>query len=541
MILPSTIRGKLLLALILSIFGLVLITISALFAEHSTLMEDRKVKTRHLVESATGVLNHFHAQQAAGRMTEEEAKAAALAVLKDLRYEKDEYFWVNDMAPRMVMHPIKPELDNQDLSNFKDPHGTLLFVEFVNAVRKDGAGFVPYEWPKPGFTKPVPKISYVSGFQPWGWVLGSGIYIDDVQRIFRERALILTGIALAALALIGGLLYFLIRNITGSIDAINQAMSSIERSKDLSCRVAVHGKSELTQMTQVFNRMVGSFQEIIRQAIDNSHEVMELASRLSGAAHKVAVGSAEQNDASTTMATALEETKASITQVAGNSADAREIAESAGSLSAEGERIVRNAADEMTKIAGAVQDSAEKIQALGDMSDQISSIINVIKEIADQTNLLALNAAIEAARAGEQGRGFAVVADEVRKLAERTTQSTLEIGRMIDSIQSSTVEAVRSMSEGSARVEEGVTLAQDAGTSMAQIREGANQVIHAVSDIAHALMEQETATQLVVENVERIVLMADRNSAETAEIAGSAERMELLARTQQQALSQFKA
>jgi methyl-accepting chemotaxis protein len=164
-----------------------------------SLLEDRQLKTRHVVETAQGILALYEQQARDGRLTEAEAKRAALDVVRSLRYEQSDYFWINDMEPRMVMHPIKPQLDGKDLSGLEDPTGKRLFVEFVSTVRKDGAGFVSYLWPKPGFEKPQPKVSYVKGFAPWGWVIGSGIYVDDVDQVFWEKAthfaLMLTGVA----------------------------------------------------------------------------------------------------------------------------------------------------------------------------------------------------------------------------------------------------------------------------------------------------------------------------------------------------------
>ncbi|RTL48900.1 MAG: HAMP domain-containing protein [Rhodocyclaceae bacterium] len=540
MLIPSTIRGKLVLVMLLAIAGLFLVTVSSLLSEKASLKQDRMVKTRHLVESAVSLVAHFQDKQQKGEMSEADAKAAALAALKALRYDKTEYFWVNDMTPNVVMHPIKPELDGKDASGIKDPTGKALFVAFVDVVKKDGAGFVEYMWPKPGFDEPMPKISYVQGFTPWGWIIGSGIYIDDINRIFRETATKLVSVALAVSALLGGIIFLLVRSISGRIDEIKTAIQTTEETRDLSRRIVVMGKDEISTIGASFNHLVGSFQEVIRRVIADSHQVMALSSNLSRSAGHVAAGSMEQSQASAAMAAALEETRSSIGQVAGNSSDAHKIAETAGELSLQGEKIVDGAATEMTRIAAAVQESAQRIELLDQMSDQISSIVNSIKEIADQTNLLALNAAIEAARAGEQGRGFAVVADEVRKLAERTANSTEEITRMIHSIHGSTQEAVQAMNEGSSRVAGGVALARDAGRSMADIRDGASQVIAAVSDIANALQEQSLATQSVVENVERIVAMADRNSSETGEIAGSAEQLESLAKALQDTVDSFK-
>ena len=560
-----TIRSKLIAVMLTAVAGMAVVSALSLFAERETLLEDRKVKTRHLVESAQGVLAHFAERQKKAELNEDEAKAAALAVLKTLRYEGKEYFWINDLGkpvPKMVMHPTMPALDGKVLDDPKfnkaaskqaglgGPKETLdnknLFVAFNEVVDKAGDGFVTYMWPKAvsggGVTTELyPKLSYVKKFDAWNWVIGSGIYIDDVDEIFRHRALTMIGIDLLIAAAIGGFLFFLVRGISLPIRQIRDAITSIQETRDLSRRVTIEGDNEISEVALAFNKMLASFQELIRGVIASSHQVMELTSRLSRSATQVAGASGEQSNASASMAASLEQTQASIQQVASNSGDAQRIAEEAGHLSQKGESIVDSAANEMTLIAESVQDSASIIEELGKHSESISAIANVIKEIADQTNLLALNAAIEAARAGEQGRGFAVVADEVRKLAERTTLSTQEITTMIERIQSGTVSAVRSMQEGSSRVHGGVTLAREAGVSMTHIREGATRVISAIDEITSALNEQNSATQHIVENVGHIVAMAERNSTETGEIAHTAETLEHLAKQLQEAVNTFHA
>ncbi len=536
----NSIKSKLLLVMVLSAIGLLSVIATALFTENRTLRQDRMDKTRHLVEAATSVVAYFHEKQTRGEMSEADAQKAAIAALSVMRYDKSEYFWINDMHPTVIMHPIKPELNGKDVSEVKDPEGKFLFVEFVKTVKANGSGFVDYLWPKPGFSNPVPKISYVQGFEPWGWVIGSGIYIDDVNRIFRETALNLVMLSLLITAAIGVILYFLIRGITLHIVRIKSAIQDIDQTRDLSRRIQVDGNDELSDIGHSFNSLVGNFQQLIQRVIDNSRQVKDLSVRISESSERVVSSSHQQSESSSSMAAALEETSTSIDQVASSSSMAQEIAVSAGAISDQGERIVSGAAAEMTSIASSVQESASHIKALGEMSDQISSIVNVIKEIADQTNLLALNAAIEAARAGETGRGFAVVADEVRKLAERTAQSTVEITNMIDNIHKGTLKAVNSMDEGSSRVQQGVTLARDAGKSMQEIHVGSGKVIVAVSDIASALREQSKATQLIVQNVERIVAMAEQNSIEANDIALNIKNLDRLAETLEGNVAAFK-
>ena len=535
-----TIRSRLIFILFLSLVGLLIIAATALYAEYDNLLEDRKVKTRHVVEVASSVVKHFHSRQTAGAMTESEAQSAALSALKAMRYEKDDYFWVNNMHPTMVMHPTKPELDGKDLSSFKDPDGVHLFVEFANTVRASGAGFVAYAWPKPGAATPQPKISYVQGFTPWGWVIGSGIYIDDVKQIFLNTALMLGLILTACLLIIGTLTVMVVRSISGQITAIKDAVQGIRQSRDLTLRVPASSRDEMGQIASAFNDLVSVFQSTIQHVLASSSEVKQLSTSLSLSAGNVAEASARQSEASISMASAVEQAQANIEHVSSNARAAHDKAADAGTASETGKQIVENAADEMVAIASAVGESAKHIVQLGQMSDQISTIVTSIKEIADQTNLLALNAAIEAARAGEQGRGFAVVADEVRKLAERTANSTVQISNMIGSLHTGTQQAVDSMSQGNARVTEGVELARKAGESIGQIRHGADEVISAVRDIAYALEEQTQAAQLIVDNVEAIAGHAQSNSEATKDIAQSANQLEKLARALETEVSGFR-
>jgi diguanylate cyclase (GGDEF)-like protein/PAS domain S-box-containing protein len=248
-------RSRLFMIVAVALGAMVLIATLALMDERSRLMEDRAVKTRHLVESAHGVLVHFHALQQRGELTEGEAKRAALDTIRTMRYDGSEYFWINDLEPRMVMHPVMPELDGKDLSDFTDPNGKRLFVEFVDTVRKSGAGFVDYLWPEPGLTRPVPKISYVKGFPPWGWVIGSGIYIDDVNRIFWDAMRWQVGIIAVAILLLGGLMVLVARRVEREI---NGYAAKLARSNAELCQAATvfENTKEGVMIADAANRVV---------------------------------------------------------------------------------------------------------------------------------------------------------------------------------------------------------------------------------------------------------------------------------------------
>ena len=332
-----------------------------------------------------------------------------------------------------------------------------------------------------------------------------------------------------------------IRRITRSLNELESAMYQIQTSNDLSGRVFVTAKDEIGRIGHSFNQMIRSFQEIIQQVVSNSHSVMQAAGKLSEASHRVAARSQSQSDAAASMAATMEQMTMSIDQVAEHADEAHNSSLQNGELSSRGSEVILRVVDDMRCIADTVNQSSAIIQGLGQRSDEIFSIVQVIKDIADQTNLLALNAAIEAARAGEQGRGFAVVADEVRKLAERTSQSTQMIAEIVEKIQSGTRNAVSSMGEGVIQVNQGVELAGQAGAAINQISSGAQRVSHVVSDISNAIREQSIASSDIARNVERVAQMSDENHTAAEETASTARNLEDLAAELESTVAMFKA
>lgn len=320
-----------------------------------------------------------------------------------------------------------------------------------------------------------------------------------------------------------------INRIYRSLGIAGEAAAAIA-SGDLSRPMPAAGKDEVGVLVAQLGIMRNNLHEIITAVRRNVEAVTHSASELSASAGMSARTGESQSEAASSIAAAMEELTASIDQVESHARDARDVTLSSGRQSEEGGRIIHEAAGEMQLIADTVNGTANTLRELEGFSGQISSIVKVIKEIADQTNLLALNAAIEAARAGEQGRGFAVVADEVRKLAERTANSTHEITGMIDKVQQSTQRAVQEMEAGVQRVNEGVGLANKAGDSVNGIRSGSEQVTRAVDEISHELKEQVSATREISQKVEQIAQGAEENSTTVAQTASSALHLEELAR-----------
>ena len=388
----------------------------------------------------------------------------------------------------------------------------------------------------------MPKISFVKGFTPWGWVIGSGIYTDDVDAKFRSDALKLM---LWGLAIGGGLaiaLLLLSRNIINTLGGDPVEATAITKriaAGDLSAHVQCANSNPDSLLANI-SAMQDTLRTMIRTIVGNAEQVADAADRLFNASEEVADKARRQSDAASSMAASVEEMAVSIDQVKENASEAHGISQEAGSISEEGAAVIHNAANEMRKISEAVQSSTAIVEDLGRQSDQITSIVNTIREIADQTNLLALNAAIEAARAGEQGRGFAVVADEVRKLAERTSLSTTEIAGMVTRIQGGARSAVSSMQSGVTQVSNGVELANRAGDSIERIRDGAQRVTQVVNGISDSISEQSMASNEIAHQLETIAQMSEESALAVRHTADAARELHSLSASLHKAVAEFK-
>ncbi len=505
-------RNKLWLMLVPTIAGMLALAVVAIAQLEQTMLDDRKAKTRNLVEVAFTLLAHYGDLAERGELERDEAQRAAIAAVKKLRYDKAEYFWINDMHPFMVMHPYKPELDGTDLSGYKDPTGNRLFVAFADIARAEGEGFWEYLWPKPGMDQPVSKISYVKGYQPWGWVIGSGIYLDDVQAMVRQEAMKLA--LLTVLFLILGVVtaLALVRNLTAPIEELERAMREVESTGDLTRRAAVERNDELGRMSGSFNRML----EGLGRVFGELHAAVALlrgaATRLTTVTDETRQSMEEQRSGTDQAATAINQMAATNQEVAASAGQAASAAQAADEEAREGARVVTATIEAIDGLAQEVERAAETIHRLETDSENIGTVLNVIRSIAEQTNLLALNAAFVAARAGEHGRGFAVVADEVRTLARRTQESTQEIQAMIESLQSGTRNAVQVMTEGRSRAARSVEQAALAGQSLENIATAVSRINDMTTQIATATEEQSVVSEEINGHVTNIARVADRTA-----------------------------
>ncbi|MBV5299172.1 MAG: cache domain-containing protein [Rhodoferax sp.] len=505
-----SIRAKLGILTLASILGLILVTSFSARDQYQQSLKDRQQRVQQQVEAASGVLIWAHQLETSGKVSKEQAQEMAKAAIVQMRYDKKEYFWINDMQGIMLMHP-KADLIGKGGDAIRDPNGFLILDEGVKVVRKDGSGFMSYFWPKPGKDLPVGKISYVLGFAPWAWVIGSGLYVDDLHDQFIARAW-QQGWQVLGVALIVGLIGFVISRaiVRGIKTAVN--VTDAMAAGDLTVNIKAEGDDEIAALLRAMASMQASLATVVAQVRHGSEGV-------SSASAEIAQGNNDLSSRTESQASALQQTSASmeqlnatVTQNADSARQANVLAASASTIAVQGGEVVAQVVDTMKGINAA--------------SHQIADIIQVIDGIAFQTNILALNAAVEAARAGEQGRGFAVVASEVRALAGRSADAAKEIKSLINA--------------SVARVEQGSALVDQAGSTMIEVVRSIRRVTDLMGEISAASSEQSLGVSQVGEAVSQMDQVTQQNAALVEQMAAAAGSLKSQAQDLVQVVAVFK-
>ncbi|MEY2632448.1 MAG: hypothetical protein RIR00_1102 [Pseudomonadota bacterium] len=562
-IFTGTLGFRLLVVPFAALLGFLLLSGFGLYTLDSTLRDSKETQLKAVVEIAHGVIESYWQLEQQGVLSREVAQTQAAQTLKRLRYADVEYLWINDLDqpyPKMVMHPTVPDLDGKRLDDPKfnkadrqydhdgkptaDLQNKNLFVAFNDVVRQSGQGFVSYAWPKPNRSGGVSaglydKLSYVKLFAPWGWVIGSGVYIDDMQSVFWHFAtwmLLLTGLGILGMGFVSILVRRWVLNKLGGEPS--EAVHVAERiaSGDLQM-LSDKARYPADSLLGALDSMRRQLEELVGAIISNARRLSRDMGVLTSDASNMGVRLSLQKTSAEEVMSAVEAMRSQIDYVAGLARETEAHAQEISRRSAEGEGLVQESTRGMHAIAETIRGSSNSVQQLATQAERIGAIVGMIKEVADQTNLLALNAAIEAARAGEAGRGFAVVADEVRKLAERTGQSTADIGRTIAQIQGEIRQVVVAMDSAVPMVQQGVASAENTSSLLADFRRASEEARERMEALARVVGDQvaqannvvgivsqsiaitEQAVQMV-EGATEVAARADISSAALLDISG---------------------
>ena len=485
-------------------------------------------RIKDLVEASKGIIGNFQKLEADKALTREEAQLQAKEALRSLRFGRDDYYFLYDFDGRAVMVAGNPKIEGQVLLDKTDAAGFKLW-EAIVARGKAGSGYFDYVFPRAGQTESKPKRGYVIGIPEWKWIVGTGVYVDDVDDAVKKAALsyaLMSLLALAVVAVVGVLVSrSIVKQLGGEPGEAISLMSRVAAG-DLTVEIKSSSKGSILDSA---GEMVHAIRRMVSEIGLSSSKLSQGAERISTASSEVAKASQHQTDATQSMAAAIEEMTVSINHISDSANDTQQSSLASVGLSEDGFGRVESATQDINKIASTVSDASARIRKLEERANQISSIAGVIKDIAGQTNLLALNAAIEAARAGEQGRGFAVVADEVRKLAERTSTATVEIEQMIAGIQSDTVQVVGVMDAALPQVAASVKAAEGAAESLRKIKDGAQTMLFSIREVADATKEQSIASTSIAQRVEQIAQMVEETTAAMQSTAETAVDMEKIA------------
>ena len=522
----------------------------------ATLMADVERQLRTQTQTVISLVDSIHKRQQAGLLTEEQAKKQAADLVRDLRYEGDAgYFWIDTYEGVNVVLLGRSETEGKSRINLTDPQGRQFIKEMIENGRKQGGGFTDLMFAKPGETEPLPKRNYTVAYEPYKWVIGTGIWIDYIDKqIAEEQAraadtlnttiihtlivIVILEIFITILAMFfSNRLIAPIKKITEILGVLSTGDFRINKNDEEENRKYTEREDELGVMARAVVTLRKNINDMMKQVINSAQQVAAASEQLTASADQSTVAINQVADSIVKVASACTEQFSEVEHASKN-ADVLKMnmdsvnqtlqvstnkIKSTTKAAETGRTSVKNAVDQMTKIETSVSASAKVIAQLGEESDKIGKIVDAISEIAEQTNLLALNAAIEAARAGEHGKGFAVVADEVRKLAEQSRESAQEISTLIGSIQEKAQDAVQAMQSGVENVKNGADAVDGAGATFGEIVDMVTEVEHGSHQMGRIVSELVESTEIITKSVENINNKSRQVAKESETVSASSE------------------
>ncbi|MCP1599291.1 methyl-accepting chemotaxis protein [Aeromonas caviae] len=521
---------KLMLLLSLALVGFIALLLISASALHRNLMSEREARLQAVLDLAMSRI-----QALAATLPPEQAKAQAKAMLDSMRFDGDNYLFVLDEDRRVVVHPAKPELVGQQMGN--NPAESH-WQHMVDLGRGGHQGRLEYQWVSPS-GEAAQKMSLVTGYQPWGWILGSGVLLQDIEATMWSQYEWMGGATLLVILLMGLLGLAISRSIVNPLAEINKAMARVAAG-DLVVSIPVLGRDELGAVASSTNQGLDAIRRALLEASQGARNVADAALRIAASAEQTNQAVNSQRDQLAQLATAMNEMSATIADVAGHAENTARDTQDATSEAGLGNQDVHASVHGIQALATEVDQATSQVNQLKEGVMQISEVTAVISAISEQTNLLALNAAIEAARAGEQGRGFAVVADEVRQLASRTRHSTEEIQSTITQLQQRAVTAANAMDASRKLAESSVNQSEKAGQDLSLIVNHIQHVSDMATQIATAAEQQSMVAEDMNRNVSGINDSALEMSQAASQLAQESELLAGLSRSLDERLAVFK-
>jgi methyl-accepting chemotaxis protein len=503
----------------------------------NTLEKDSESKLKNLAETSYKIVEFYYNQSQKGVYSEAQAKDLAKQTISNLRYDSNEYFWINDYTPVMVMHPTTSELDGKNLSNIKDPDGLAIFVEFTKVAKTNKEGLVRYQWPKPGSDKAEPKFSYVKAFEPWQWIVGTGIYVGDLTEI-RNGIVFKIIISVLSVIIITLILVtvFILMPLNKTIHRILAYLEELSH-YNFSKGIDLKQKDELGIIADSFNYIVENVRSLIKntkelgdlvvnestQMISSTEEITTASERTANTITDLASGANEQAISTTNSTEKLQGMVNRLDTINQDISSSGDLAHKATESVRIGSELVRDQGNKIANNKNVYTQIGNSISSLADKSKEINDIVLVIQGIAGQTNLLALNAAIEAARAGEHGRGFAVVAEEVRKLAEQVDLSGTKVINIVSEVEAGIDTTASHMALANKAVEEEEESLKKIVTFFQEISDSIRNIQERIEAISHNSNEINKEAKSASDEISRIAVISKKSAQGTEDVAALSE------------------
>jgi methyl-accepting chemotaxis protein len=523
---------KLAIILLVGIIGFVSLLFLAATALKNNLGAEREARLNAVINTTLSQIAYLEKSQ-----PKQQAQEAAKALINSVRFDSDNYLFVIDESRQVVVHPLRPDLVGQQMGNDRSGEDSFWYT-MVDLARGGQHGVLTYPW-KTASGKEADKLSAVHGFAPWGWIIGSGMLLDDIERAVEKQfwnMAVATLIAIIVMAVFG---IVISRAIVNPLEQIKDSMKKVAQG-DLTATIPVEGNDEIGIVALRINESVASMREALVESVKSASEVAEAAIRIASSAEETSQAVVSQRDQLSQLATAMNEMSATVADVAGHAEETARDTMDASTEAGLGDKDVHSSVDSIKALSHELELATEQVNKLKEGVMQISEVTAVISGISEQTNLLALNAAIEAARAGEQGRGFAVVADEVRNLASRTHHSTDEIQTTINRLQQLAVTTATAMQKSQELAYNSVERAENAGSDLSLIVNHIQHVSDKATQIATAAEEQSAVAEEMNRNVSGINDAALEMSQAANYLAEESEKLADLSRQLDDKLLHFK-